>query len=46
VEIIASAETRRLMENTVNVYGKTLQAVAAPANKDMEERVRVQMGRC
>jgi cyclase len=40
VEIIASAETRRLMENTINVYGKTLKAIAAPANKDMEEQLR------
>jgi Metallo-beta-lactamase superfamily len=39
LEIIASAETRRLMENTMNVYGKTLQAIAAPANKDMEEQL-------
>jgi cyclase len=40
VEIIASVETRRLMENTMNVYGKTLQAIAAPSNKDMEEQLR------
>ena len=40
VEIIASAETRRLMENTMNVYGKTLLAIVAPANKDMEEQLR------
>ena len=40
VEIIASVETRRLMENTMNVYGKTLRAIAAPANKDMEEQLR------
>lgn len=40
VEIIASAETRRLMQNTMNVYGKTLQALAAAPTKDMEEQVR------
>jgi cyclase len=40
VEIIASAETRRLMENTMNVYRKTLLAIIAPANKDMEEQLR------
>ena len=44
VEIIASAETRRLMENTMNVYGKTLQAIIAPANKDMEEQLRTGKG--
>ncbi len=37
VEIIASAETRRLMENTMNVYGKTLKAIAAPVNKDVRQ---------
>jgi cyclase len=40
VEIIASSETRRLMENTMNVYGKTLLAIVAPANKDMQEQLR------
>ena len=44
VEIIASAETRRLMENTMNVYGKTLLAIVAPANKDMEEQLRTGKG--
>jgi cyclase len=44
VEIIASAETRRLMENTMNVYGKTLLAIIAPANKDMEEQLRTGKG--
>jgi cyclase len=44
LEIIASAETRRLMENTMNVYGKTLLAIVAPANKDMEEQLRTGKG--
>lgn len=44
LEIIASSETRRLMENTMNVYGKTLLAIVAPANKDMEEQLRTGKG--
>jgi cyclase len=44
LEIIASSETRRLMENTMNVYGKTLLAIVAPANKVMEEQLRREKG--
>ena len=44
LEIIASSETRRLMENTMNVYGKTLLAIVAPANKDMQEQLRTGKG--
>jgi cyclase len=44
LEIIASSETRRLMENTMNVYGKTLLAIVAPANKDREEQLRTGKG--
>jgi cyclase len=44
LEIISSAETRPLMENTMKVYGKTLLAIVAPANKDMEEQLRTGKG--
>jgi cyclase len=44
LEIISSAETRRLMESTMNVYGKTLLAIVAPANKNMEEQLRTGKG--
>jgi len=40
VEIIASAETRRLMHDTMHVYGKTLQALSAAPDKEMEEALR------
>jgi cyclase len=40
LEIIASTETRRLMQYTMNVYGKTLQTLVAAPNKEMEEQLR------
>ena len=40
VEIIASAETRRLMHDTMHVYGKTLQALSAAPDEEMQEALR------
>jgi cyclase len=40
VEIISSAETRRLMHDTMHVYGKTLQALSVAPDKEMEEALR------
>src|SRR5271165_1003553 len=37
VEIIANADTRRLMENTRNVYVKTLRMFAGKGNQQIEE---------
>jgi cyclase len=40
VEIIATAETRRLMERTMHVYGKTIEKVAGDGAKQMREMLQ------
>ena len=37
LEIIATAETRRLMERTMHVYGKTIEKLAGDGAKQMQE---------
>jgi cyclase len=40
VEIIATAETRRLMERTMHVYGKTIEKLAGDGAKQMQEMLQ------
>jgi glyoxylase-like metal-dependent hydrolase (beta-lactamase superfamily II) len=40
LEIIASTATRRFMKNSMHVYGKTIEKLAADAAKQMQESLR------
>ena len=40
VEIIATAETRRLMDGTMHVYGKTIEKLAGDGAKQMQEMLQ------
>jgi cyclase len=40
VQIIASADTRRLMERTMHVYGKTIEKLAGGGAKQMQEALQ------
>ena len=40
LEIISSADSRRLMENSMHIYGKTLEKLSAAPAKQMQESLR------
>jgi glyoxylase-like metal-dependent hydrolase (beta-lactamase superfamily II) len=40
LEIISSTDTRRLMENSMHIYGKTLEKLSADPVKQMQESLR------